>query len=295
MTPSVEWVQISHEILAGYPLPGNKAIAFHSYKGGTGKTTVISNLAAIYAMQGRNVCLLDLDVYAPSLYAYFNKEPKVWLNDVLAGEASIGDCLVDVSAEIGTKGKIALGFSSPRKEDVYAFEALQDKKWQLAALKRFLSLKDELHTKFGFDYILFDTSPGIHYWSINALVAADILILMSKYMNMDIEGTRKMVGNIYDALGRFGSKSFIILNRVEGSGFSFRGGVPVALYATDREKSSQRESEVKMRVSLPVLASIPCYCDIQFDPHEFLFALKDTAHPFSKILQAIGNSIEALA
>jgi len=275
-------------------LRGKKVIAFHSYKGGTGKTTVISNLAASYAMQGRSVCLLDLDVYAPSLYAYFGKEPKLWLNDVLSGDADIEECLVDISAELGTKGKMTLALSSPRKDDVYAFEALQDKKWQFAALKRFLMMKDELISKFGYDYVLLDTSPGIHYWSINALVAADVLILMSKYMNMDLEGTRKMVANIYDALSRFGSKSFVVLNRVEGSGFSFLQGTPVALYASDSDKSQKREAEVMTKVDLPVLASIPCYCDIQFDPHEFLFALKNPVHPFSKAIETIGKSIDQL-
>ena len=44
-----------------------KCIAFHSYKGGTGKTTLAGNFAAVLAKLGFRVCLLDLDVYAPSL------------------------------------------------------------------------------------------------------------------------------------------------------------------------------------------------------------------------------------
>lgn len=269
-----------------------KVIALHSYKGGTGKTTIISNLAALYASAGRNVCLLDLDVYAPSLYAYFNKTPKIWLNDVMSGEAKIEDCLLDMSAELGLKGKLSLALSNPRKEDVYAFEAMQDKKWQLAALKRFLTVIEELGSKQSFDYIFLDTSPGIHYWSINALVAADLLILMSKYMNMDLEGTRKMVGNIYDALARFGSKAVVVLNRVEGSGFTFRDGSPVPLYQVNAETAKAREDEVKMTVGLPVLASIPCYCDIQFNPHEYLFALKNPSHPFSRTIKLISDKID---
>jgi chromosome partitioning protein len=38
--------------------------SFHSYKGGTGKTTLIANVAALYANQGFNVGLLDFDLYA---------------------------------------------------------------------------------------------------------------------------------------------------------------------------------------------------------------------------------------
>jgi chromosome partitioning protein len=247
------------------------------------------------ANSGRSVCLLDMDVYAPSLYSYFGKEPKVWLNDVLSGRAKLEDCLLDVSTELGLRGRLSLALSSPGKEDVYDFQARQDKKWQIAALRRFLTVKEELISQVGFDYVFLDTSPGIHYWSVNSLVASDILILMSKYMNMDIEGTRKMVGNIYDALSRFGSKSFIVLNRVEGSGFTFQDGSPVALYESNVERAHKREEEVKMSVGLPVIASIPCFCDIQFNPHEFLFALKNPSHPFSRILELIAERIDRIA
>ena len=269
-----------------------RAVAFHSYKGGTGKTTVVSNIAALYASLGRSVCLLDFDLYAPSLYAYFGKKPKVWLNDVLAGHARIQDCLLDLSSELNVKGQLCLALASPGKEDIYEFESKQDKKWQIAALRRFLGLKEELLSRF--DYVLFDTSPGIHYWSINALVAADILILMSKYMNMDIEGTRTMVGNIYDALTRFGSKSFVVLNRVEGSGFTFKEGTAIPLYTDDKERTKTREDGIKATIGVPVLASIPCYCDIQFNPHEFLFALKNPSHPFSRMLERIAERIEQI-
>jgi MinD-like ATPase involved in chromosome partitioning or flagellar assembly len=53
-----------------------KCVAFHSYKGGTGKTTIASNCAALLAKKGAKVALLDLDVYAPSLYSYFERAKK---------------------------------------------------------------------------------------------------------------------------------------------------------------------------------------------------------------------------
>src|SRR5919197_1478012 len=72
-------------------------IAFHSYKGGTGKTTIAANLAALLAKKGNRVFLLDLDVYAPSLQAYFDAEPKKWINDFLNNTAEIGDIILDVT------------------------------------------------------------------------------------------------------------------------------------------------------------------------------------------------------
>ena len=53
-----------------------RCIAFHSYKGGTGKSTIGSNMAALMAKRGLKVVLLDLDVYAPSLQGYFTGLPE---------------------------------------------------------------------------------------------------------------------------------------------------------------------------------------------------------------------------
>src|SRR3954453_9896974 len=75
-------------------------IAFHSYKGGTGKTTIAANLAALLAKKGYRVFLLDLDVYAPSLQSYFDIDPKRWINDFLNGTAEVGDIIMDVTSAI---------------------------------------------------------------------------------------------------------------------------------------------------------------------------------------------------
>ena len=45
-----------------------KIIAVHSYKGGTRKTRMSTNLAAIYAMNKHKVALFDMDFRAPNLH-----------------------------------------------------------------------------------------------------------------------------------------------------------------------------------------------------------------------------------
>jgi chromosome partitioning protein len=74
-----------------------KCVAFHSYKGGTGKTTLAGNFAAVMAKSGFRVCLLDLDVYAPSLQSYFTMEPRKWINDYLYSEAEVGEVMQDLT------------------------------------------------------------------------------------------------------------------------------------------------------------------------------------------------------
>ena len=72
-----------------------KCISFHSYKGGTGKTTLAANFSYLLASKGYNVYLLDLDFYAPSLYTYFNYEPEFWINDYLKNKADLEDIMID--------------------------------------------------------------------------------------------------------------------------------------------------------------------------------------------------------
>ncbi len=53
-----------------------KTLAFHSSRGGTGKTVIATNLATIWAKKGLKIALLDLDFRAPSLAGTFSKAIK---------------------------------------------------------------------------------------------------------------------------------------------------------------------------------------------------------------------------
>jgi Mrp family chromosome partitioning ATPase len=77
-----------------------QSIAFHSYKGGTGKIIIACNLAAMLTTKGYNVSLLDLNVYAPSLHAYFERTPGKWINDLLSQDAKIDDVMVDMTSVV---------------------------------------------------------------------------------------------------------------------------------------------------------------------------------------------------
>jgi len=258
-------------------------LAFHSYKGGTGKKTLVTNLAATFAMMGKRVCLLDFDVYAPSLTMYFQHTPESHLNDFLAGEAEISDILVDVSSELGLNGKLFIGFSSPKKEDIHKIEINHDVKWQFDAFKKFLAAKKELISEYELDYLILDTSPGIRYWAINAIAAANLLFLMMKVSEMDMVGTKKMITEIYDSLIKYGSKYFIILNKISGAS-------PLQEFQVNVNEQMIRE--IEERVGSEVIGAIPCFCDIQFSSHEVLYAIKQPKHQFSKCVLDIANKIE---
>jgi MinD-like ATPase involved in chromosome partitioning or flagellar assembly len=266
-------------------LSSGKTIAFHSYKGGTGKTTVLTNLAACLAMMGKRICLLDFDLYAPCLTTYFQKNPGTYLNSFLAGEVEISDVLIDLTSELELNGKLFLGFSSPKKEDIHEIEIRHDMKWQYEALRRLIAAKKELFSKHKIDFLLIDTSPGIRYWAINALATADILFLLMKLNEMDIVGTKKMIEEIYNSLTKFGSKYFLILNKVPGAS-------PVHDF---QNTNKQVISEIEKRIGVRILEAIPCFCEIQFNKHEFLTAIKEPSHIFSERVQSIADKINEMS
>jgi chromosome partitioning protein len=292
-----------------------KCIAFHSYKGGTGKTTIASNFAVLLAKKGFRVFLMDLDVYAPSLQAYFEKEPTKWINDFFWNNAQVNDVLMDLTHTIGdgndnntVDGKLFVGFCNPKKEEIYKLDGggKQDN-YKIQLLRRFVLLREQIISNFDADYIIIDTSPGIRYWSINALAVADTLFLTLKMDNLDIDGTRKIAGDIYSSFSKFGAKSYLLLNRVAGyctppsamtmiaipspepaQTTNARGSGYSKTIAIQQHESVNDVGKVLSRdVGMDIICSIPCYCDIQFSRREFLTVLKYPDHPFAKRIESL--------
>lgn len=285
-----------------------KSIAFHSYKGGTGKSTIAANLAAIWASRGHKVALIDLDVYAPSLQTYFDYAPEKWINDLLSEDARPDDVMIDMTSTLEKfsgkstqdMGKLWIGFSNPQKEEIYKLEGGIGKQVnaQMPLLRKFIELHETLLADYLCDYVLIDTSPGVRYWSLNSLAVADTLFLTLKFGELDIEGTRKMAGDIYEALKKFGAKPYLLLNRVAGYCVphnvitSHSGKSEVIQESMLGDSSNERLSR---KVGVEMISAIPCYCDIQFSEKEFLTALQYPNHPFAKHLEKLAETIQTKA
>ena len=296
----------------------SRCIAFHSYKGGTGKTTIACNLAAMLSLRGYNVTLLDLDVYAPSLHAYFDYSPKKWINDLLFENSELNEIMVDMTPTL-TKhaaykpkkmGRLLVGFSNPQKEEVYKLEgSIRTANANIQLLRRFVQLREDLISDYESDYVILDTSPGIRYWSINSLAIADVLFLTLKFGDLDIEGTIKMANDIYGSFTKFGSKSFLLLNLV--SGYCIPKTYILSSKHTDKSSniensgmpSEERAIEIQTfgnelgsdtflsdKTKMDLISAIPCYCDIQFQKKEFLTVLQYPDHPFAKQLEQLATT-----
>ncbi|MGA2680738.1 MAG: MinD/ParA family protein [Candidatus Bathyarchaeia archaeon] len=253
----------------------SKIIAIHSYKGGTGKTLLSVNLAATLAKAGKKVCVFDLDFRAPSLFAILKAQGvEHWFNDYLNNTADIGNVLLDLSGRLSGKGKFYASLANPATEAIRDMSS-KDRKWEMRALGRLLALKETLLASQKFDYLIFDTSPGLQYSSINAIVAADYVIVATTGDRSDVDGTKRMLIELYNL---FEKKTGLVLNKV--------------LDASATAKKAEMSAKVKDAYQVPLLGLVPCFCEVLRAEGNFIFAEDKPDHPFTKILAEMARKIE---
>ena len=254
----------------------SKIIAVHSYKGGTGKTLLSVNLAATFAKLGKKVCLLDLDFRAPSLFAILKVDKReCWLNDYLNGACEINKVLVDLSSRIPGNGRFFAALANPSTDAIRDMSS-KDRKWEMRALGRLLSLRNTLLNSKEFDYLVFDTSPGLQYSSINAIVAADFVVVATTGDRSDVDGTRRMLRELYNL---FEKKTGLVINKV--------------LDPTSQSKRDELDSRVKNVYQVPMLGLVPCFCEILRAEGNLIFVQDKPNHPFTKILEEMAKKIDA--
>ena len=253
----------------------SKIIAVHSYKGGTGKTLLSVNLAATFAKLGKKVCVFDLDFRAPSLFAILKAENVAcWFNDYLNGTCDAAKVLVDLNAKIPGVGSLFAGFANPATEAIRDMSG-KDRKWEMHALGRLLALRESLLATKNFDYLFFDTSPGLQYSSINAIVAADFVVVATTGDRSDVDGTKRMLLELYNL---FEKKTGLVLNKV--------------LDSSDAAKKVEMSNKIKTAYHVPMLGIVPCFCEILRAEGNLIFVKDKPDHPFTKIITEMARKIE---
>ena len=167
-----------------------KVIAIHSFKGGTGKTTLTANLASTLA-QDHRVGVMDLDLSGPGLHVIFGLKKgdiKATLTDIFLGDATPNEVIVDLSAKFGLKkGGLYFCPASNKVEDMLRLlkSGLEVSVFQDTLQKVGESCK--------LDYIIVDTHPGVENDTVLAMGCCDALVLVSRVDQQDLFGTAVMV------------------------------------------------------------------------------------------------------
>lgn len=258
-----------------------KILAIHSSRGGTGKTTIATNLAVTYAREGLNIALLDLDFRAPSLFSVFSKgiqKPvKRWLNDFMLDRCTLEQALIDVSEDYGLEGKLLIGLANPAIESIRNMMG-RSRAWEVAAAKKLFSIRTTLFGELHIDCCILDTSPGIQYSSINGVVSSNVAVVVTTLDSLDVEGVKNMLVEFYD---EFEKKSVILMNKVFPQARMWLG-------------NERKESITKLEKAFkrPIIGVIPCYCDVLEVNRATLLAVANPDHPFVKDLQEVARKLE---
>lgn len=171
-----------------------KVITVANQKGGVGKTTTVLNFGAELARRNRKVLLIDFDSQGNLTKASgITKKSVDTIPHTIAD--SINDC-IDGKAPLLQKGRIKLDGDVGMDILPCNISMAQTKLKLSFAMAREGMLKkitDEL--KKSYDYILIDTAPSLDVDMVNALVAADELIITTTPDTFSTSGT----GALYDS------------------------------------------------------------------------------------------------
>ncbi len=160
-----------------------RIIAFLNQKGGVGKTTTTANVGAGLAQLKKKVLLIDIDAQA-SLTHSFGIEPhelSVTIHDFLKKK-----CLFEEAAL--QKNNIAI---IPASISLSAFE-----KECASLLDKEFIIKKALKSITKFDYILLDCPPSLGLLTINALAAAQEVIIPVQTEFLALQGLSQLLDTI---------------------------------------------------------------------------------------------------
>jgi MinD-like ATPase involved in chromosome partitioning or flagellar assembly len=169
-----------------------KIVSIHSFRRGTGKSTLIANTAALLAAEGRQVGVIDVNLHSPSIHLLFGlkeKEIRHTLNDYLWARCAMEDIVYDVTRLLTDRlnGRI---FLVPASSDMLEIARAVREGYDLNLLNEGFH---DLVQRLELDVLLIDTSAGLNETTLLTLAIADSLAVLLRVDRQDFHGTALIV------------------------------------------------------------------------------------------------------
>lgn len=249
-----------------------KIVSIHSFRGGTGKSNVAANLAAQVAMTGRRVGVVDTDIQSPGIHVLFGlDEAKMGktMNDFLHGKATIREIGFSVGDHTGGgEGRAKLA-----GKNLFLFPS-SIKGGEISQIIRegidFNLLNEGLQTtikEFDLDYLFIDTHPGLNEETLLSIATSDVLIILLRPDNQDLQGTSVTV-DVARSLDV--PNLFLLVNK-----------------ALPKYDFAEIRKDIENEFQAPVTGVLPLTFDMADNASKDLFSLRFPEHDWSKALMGV--------
>ncbi|MFD1186488.1 ParA family protein [Pontibacter rugosus] len=210
-------------------------VAVINQKGGTGKTTTTINLGSALSKLGKKVLLLDLDPQSNLSYSLDIAAPEATLADVFQGEKSINDILVE-------KDGLWIAPGSNELVDIEISLVTQPDREKF--------LKHMLAKAKGFDFILIDCPPSLSVLTLNALTAAQEVLIPLQMEVLTLQGLGQIMNTVEKVQKTFNPKLKIKGIVVVMFDVRRKLSLEVLEYLHEHVKEKVFKSQVRMNVKL---------------------------------------------